>query len=78
VRDLAKFLSAVWESRPDAGDQALELPKVPSDTATAVAGFEWDRQAEQIFDDIEFQSRGGKGIITMKTGERTGDGWSAR
>ena len=26
------------------------------------------------FDDYRVQSRGGKGIITMKTGDKTGDG----
>jgi DNA gyrase subunit A len=72
VRDMGRNAVGVWGIRPDAGDQVVGIAKVIQDAQLLVAGSNGIGKRTD-FDEYRVQSRGGKGIITMKTGERTGD-----
>jgi DNA gyrase subunit A len=72
VRDMGRNAVGVWGIRPDAGDQVVGIAKVIPDAQLLVAGSNGIGKRTD-FDEYRVQSRGGKGIITMKTGERTGD-----
>jgi DNA gyrase subunit A len=72
VRDMGRTATGVWGIRPDAGDEVVAIAKIVSDAQLLVAGSNGIGK-RTAFDEYRIQSRGGKGIITMKTGERTGD-----
>src|ERR1700722_2842927 len=72
VRDMGRNAVGVWGIRPDAGDEVVGIAKVIPDAQLLVAGSNGIGKRTD-FDEYRVQSRGGKGIITMKTGERTGD-----
>jgi DNA gyrase subunit A len=72
VRDMGRNAVGVWGIRPEAGDQVVGIAKVIQDAQLLVAGSNGIGKRTD-FDEYRVQSRGGKGIITMKTGERTGD-----
>ena len=72
VRDMGRNAVGVWGIRPEAGDEVVGIAKVISDAQLLVAGSNGIGKRTG-FDEYRVQSRGGKGIITMRTGERTGD-----
>ena len=72
VRDMGRNAVGVWGIRPENGDEVVGIAKVISDAQLLVAGSQGIGKRTG-FDEYRVQSRGGKGIITMKTGERTGD-----
>jgi len=62
----------VWGIRPETGDLLVDMAIVNADAMLLVAG-EMASAKRTPFDDYRKQSRGGKGIITMKTGDKTGE-----
>jgi DNA gyrase subunit A len=62
----------VWGIRLEQGDEVVGIAKVIPDAQLLVAGSNGIGKRTG-FDEYRVQSRGGKGIITMKTGERTGE-----
>ncbi len=72
LRDQGRNTVGVWGIRPDKKDLVVAIAIVDSDSMLLVAG-ENGIGKRTPFDDYRRQSRGGKGIITMKTGEKTGD-----
>jgi DNA gyrase subunit A len=72
VRDMGRNAVGVWGIRPEGGDQVVAIAKVVSDAQLLVAGSNAIGKRTG-FDEYRVQARGGKGIITMKTGERTGE-----
>jgi DNA gyrase subunit A len=72
VRDMGRNAVGVWGIRPEEGDEVVGIAKVIPDAQLLVAGSNGIGKRTG-FDEYRVQSRGGKGIITMKTGERTGD-----
>jgi len=62
----------VWGIRPDKKDWVVAIAVVNPNAMLLVAG-ENGIGKRTPFDDYRKQSRGGKGIITMKTGEKTGN-----
>ena len=72
LRDQGRNTVGVWGIRPDKKDHVVSIAIVDSDAMLLVAG-ENGIGKRTPFDDYRRQSRGGKGIITMKTGEKTGD-----
>src|SRR5271166_5087519 len=72
VRDMGRNAVGVWGIRLEQGDEVVGIAKVISDAQLLVAGSNGIGKRTG-FDEYRIQSRGGKGIITMKTGERTGD-----
>jgi DNA gyrase subunit A len=71
VRDMGRNAVGVWGIRPEPNDRVVAIAKVSDDATLLVAG-ENGIGKRTGFDEYRIQSRGGKGIITMKTGERTG------
>src|SRR6266704_3359426 len=71
LRDQGRNTVGVWGIRPDKNDHVVALAIVDLDAMLLVAG-ENGIGKRTPFDDYRRQSRGGKGIITMKTGEKTG------
>src|SRR4051812_9607575 len=71
LRDQGRNTVGVWGIRPDKGDHVVAIAIVDPDSMLLVAG-ENGIGKRTPFDDYRRQSRGGKGIITMKTGEKTG------
>jgi len=71
LRDQGRNTVGVWGIRPEAGDHVVDMAIVNSDSMLLVAG-ENGIGKRTPFDDYRKQSRGGKGIITMKTGDKTG------
>jgi DNA gyrase subunit A len=71
LRDQGRNTVGVWGIRPDKKDHIVALAIVDADAMLLVAG-ENGIGKRTPFDDYRRQSRGGKGIITMKTGEKTG------
>jgi DNA gyrase subunit A len=61
----------VWGIRPDKGDHIVAISLVNNDSMLLVAG-ENGIGKRTAFDAYRRQKRGGKGIITMKTGDKTG------
>ena len=61
----------VWGIRPEKSDVVVAIAIVNPDAMLLVAG-ENGIGKRTPFDDYRRQSRGGKGIITMKTGDKTG------
>jgi DNA gyrase subunit A len=72
LRDQGRATVGVWGIRPEPGDIIVDMAIVSPDTMLLVAG-ENGIGKRTPFDDYRKQSRGGKGIITMKTGDKTGD-----
>jgi DNA gyrase subunit A len=71
ARDMGRNAIGVWGIRPDAGDEVVGIAKVVADAKLLVAGANGIGKRTG-FEEYRLQSRGGKGIITMKTGDRTG------
>ena len=72
LRDQGRNTVGVWGIRPEQGDVVVAIAIVNPNAMLLVAG-ENGIGKRTPFDDYRTQSRGGKGIITMKTGEKTGD-----
>jgi DNA gyrase subunit A len=72
LRDQGRNTVGVWGIRPGKGDLIVAIAIVDPNAMLLVAG-ENGIGKRTTFDDYRRQSRGGKGIITMKTGEKTGD-----
>ncbi len=71
MRDQGRDTVGVWGIRPEKGDIVVAAAIVSPDCTLLVAG-ENGIGKRTPFDDYRVQSRGGKGIITMKTGDKTG------
>ena len=71
LRDQGRNTVGVWGIRPEKGDHVVALAIVNPAAMLLVAG-ENGIGKRTPFDDYRKQSRGGKGIITMKTGDKTG------
>src|SRR6266550_3437148 len=72
LRDQGRNTVGVWGIRPEKGDHVVALAIVSPAAMLLVAG-ENGIGKRTPFDDYRKQKRGGKGIITMKTGAKTGD-----
>ncbi len=72
LRDQGRDTVGVWGIRPGKGDHVVAMALVNPDAQLLVAG-ENGVGKRTPFDDYRVQARGGKGIITMKTGDKTGD-----
>jgi DNA gyrase subunit A len=72
LRDQGRNTVGVWGIRPAKGDLVVGSAIVNPNAMLLVAG-ENGIGKRTPFDDYRRQSRGGKGIITMKTGEKTGN-----
>jgi DNA gyrase subunit A len=72
LRDQGRNTVGVWGIRPDKKDHVVAIAILDPSAMLLVAG-ENGIGKRTPFDDYRRQSRGGKGIITMKTGEKTGD-----
>jgi DNA gyrase subunit A len=72
LRDQGRNTVGVWGIRPEKGDLIVAIAIVDAEAMLLVAG-ENGIGKRTPFDDYRRQSRGGKGIITMRTGEKTGD-----
>ena len=72
LRDQGRNTVGVWGIRPEKGDLIVAIAIVNPSAMLLVAG-ENGIGKRTPFDDYRRQSRGGKGIITMKTGEKTGN-----
>jgi DNA gyrase subunit A len=72
LRDQGRNTVGVWGIRPEKNDHVVGSAIVDPDAMLLVAG-ENGIGKRTGFDDYRRQSRGGKGIITMKTGEKTGE-----
>lgn len=71
LRDQGRDTVGVWGIRPDTGDVVISAAIVDENATLLVAG-ENGIGKRTPFDEYRVQSRGGKGIITMKTGDKTG------
>ena len=71
VKDQARDTIGVWGIRPDKGDYIVGTAVVNKDCQLLVAG-ENGLGKRTSFEEYRLQGRGGKGIITMKTTDRTG------
>jgi DNA gyrase subunit A len=71
LRDQGRNTVGVWGIRPAKKDHVVAIAIVDLDSMLLVAG-ENGIGKRTPFDDYRKQGRGGKGIITMKTGEKTG------
>ena len=72
LRDQGRNTVGVWGIRPEKRDHVVDMALVNNDAMLLVAG-ENGIGKRTAFEEYRLQSRGGKGIITMKTGEKTGD-----
>ena len=72
LRDQGRNTVGVWGIRPEKNDHAVASAIVNPTAMLLVAG-ENGIGKRTPFDDYRKQSRGGKGIITMKTGDKTGN-----
>ena len=72
LRDQGRNTVGVWGIRPEKSDWIVAIAIVNPNAMLLVAG-ENGIGKRTPFDDYRRQSRGGKGIITMKTGEKTGN-----
>jgi DNA gyrase subunit A len=71
LRDQGRNTVGVWGIRPEKKDHLVAIAIVDANSMLLVAG-ENGIGKRTPFDDYRKQSRGGKGIITMKTGDKTG------
>jgi DNA gyrase subunit A len=72
LRDQGRNTVGVWGIRPEKSDNVVAIAVVNPAAMLLVAG-ENGVGKRTPFDDYRKQSRGGKGIITMKTGDKTGN-----
>lgn len=72
MRDQGRNSIGVWGIRPDEGDKVVAAAIVDNECTLLVAGANGIGKRTP-FEDYRTQSRGGKGIITMKTGDKTGE-----
>jgi DNA gyrase subunit A len=72
LRDQGRNTVGVWGIRPEKKDHVVAIAILDPDSMLLVAG-ENGIGKRTPFDDYRKQNRGGKGIITMKTGTKTGD-----
>src|SRR5213596_3994324 len=72
LRDQGRNTVGVWGIRPEKDDHIVAIAIVKPTEMLLVAGQNGIGKRTS-FDEYRRQSRGGKGIITMKTGEKTGD-----
>src|SRR2546421_6777711 len=72
LRDQGRNTVGVWGIRPDKKDWVVAIAVVNPNAMLLVAG-ENGIGKRTTFEDYRKQKRGGKGIITMKTGEKTGN-----
>ncbi|HWL53164.1 MAG TPA: DNA gyrase subunit A [Chthoniobacteraceae bacterium] len=72
LRDQGRDTVGVWGIRPAKGDKVIAMAIVNPEAQLLVAG-ENGIGKRTPFDDYRPQARGGKGIITMKTGDKTGN-----
>jgi len=71
LRDQGRDTVGVWGIRPEPGDYVVATALVLKDATLLVAG-ENGVGKRTVFDEYRKQSRGGKGVITMKTADKTG------
>ncbi len=71
ARDMGRNATGVWGIRPEAGDYVVSLAVVQEGATLLVASENGIGKRSQ-FEEYRVQSRGGKGIITMKTTDKTG------
>jgi DNA gyrase subunit A len=71
VRSMGRAAAGVRGINLESGDALVAAAIVVADAALLVAG-ENGIGKRTVFDEYRVQSRGGKGIITMKTGDKTG------
>ncbi|MFZ4681702.1 MAG: DNA gyrase subunit A [Terrimicrobiaceae bacterium] len=71
LRDQGRNTVGVWGIRPDKGDFIVGVALVDPEAMLLVAG-ENGLGKRTSFEEYRLQARGGKGIITMKTNEKTG------
>ena len=71
LRDQGRNTVGVWGIRPDKGDYIVGTAIVNKDCQLLVAG-ENGLGKRTSFEEYRLQGRGGKGIITMKTTDKTG------
>ncbi len=71
ARPMGRTAVGNWGIRPDAGDYLVAMAVVQPEATLLVVG-ENGVGKRTPFEDYREQSRGGKGIITMKTGDKTG------
>jgi DNA gyrase subunit A len=71
LRDQGRNTVGVWGIRPEKGDHVVDMVLVNNDAMLLVAG-ENGIGKRTKFEEYRSQSRGGKGIITMKIGDKTG------
>jgi DNA gyrase subunit A len=71
LRDQGRNTVGVWGIRPVKGDHVVAIALVNNEAMLLVAG-ENGVGKRTAFDNYRKQKRGGKGIITMKTGDKTG------
>ena len=71
ARDMGRSAVGVWGIRPDKGDFVVGVEIVDPKATLLVAG-EHGIGKRTPFDEYRVQSRGGKGIITMKTTDKVG------
>jgi DNA gyrase subunit A len=72
LRDQGRNTVGVWGIRPDKDDYVVAAALVSSECMLLVAG-ENGIGKRTAFNEYRIQSRGGKGVITMKTTDKTGD-----
>ncbi len=72
LRDQGRNTVGVWGIRPEKKDHVVAIAIVDLEAMLLVAG-ENGIGKRTSFEDYRTQNRGGKGIITMKTGDKTGD-----
>src|SRR5690606_26602153 len=71
LRNQGRDTVGVWGIRPQSGDYVVAMALVRPEATLCVVG-QNGLGKRTGFDDYRVQGRGGKGIITMKTTERTG------
>jgi DNA gyrase subunit A len=71
ARDMGRSAVGVWGIRPDKGDYVVGVEIVDPKATLLVAG-EHGIGKRTPFDEYRVQSRGGKGIITIKTTDKVG------
>jgi len=76
IRDMGRTATGVWGIRPDKKDFVIGAALVQADATLLVAGAKGVGKRTE-FDEYRLQKRGGKGIITMKVTDKTGEVVSA-
>ena len=71
ARDMGRASVGNWGIRPEKGDYVIGVEIVDANATLLVAG-EFGIGKRTPFDEYRTQSRGGKGIITMKTTDKVG------